>query len=493
MSTSSQQRRHKFLSSLDNAGRRRLAVEGLEHRQVLAGNVLATMVGGNLMIQGDVDDNAIHLHTAADGTVEVSGLEAGAGATTINGSTEPFVATGVRHLTRVHLGRGDDSLQISTEVDAETDGQNSDGLLGNLMGRKHLLINTGIGSDTVDAEVAADVSVHLLGNQAQDDVSISVAAERDVDTDIDAEIDADIDAGIDAAATNLNLAANVNADVTTSAVVGPEETEVSGGLESDLSAALKAQVAASQQPVAEFRNEFSAAAGADATANVDVDADLDANLVSDLNASPQFDITADADLDADVDVDVNTEANVATDATTTTAANVTGNLTGDVDPDVAVGIGTNADLDTTITANLLLDAALDSVSNVGSDSLLNVDNNLNGAIGGSAALNLLGDGGVDDITEFNASGIANLSVSEAANLALLNANSFALTTNAADDFFASLGNQSQLNASSDLNAQASLLNNLGNLDTQANAGLSGSLNTSFNGVFNSRLGTVPLA
>jgi hypothetical protein len=490
MSTSSQQRRHKFLSSLDSADRRRLAVEGLEHRQVLAGNVLATMVGGNLMIQGDVDDNAIHLHTAADGTVEVSGLEAGAGATTINGSTEPFVATGVRHLTRVHLGRGDDSLQVSTEVDAETDGQNSDGLLGNLMGRKHLLINTGIGSDTVDAEVAAGVSVHLLGNQAQDDVSISVAAESDVDTDIDAEIDADIDAGINAAATNLSLAANLKADVTTSAAVGPEETEVSGGLESDLSAALKAQVAASQQPVAEFRNELSTAAGADATANVNVDADLDANLVSDLNASPQFDIMADADLDADVDADVNTEANVAADAT---AANVTGNLTGEVDTDVALGIGTNADLDTAITANLLLDAALDSASNVGSDSLLNVDNNLNGAIGGSAALNLLGDGGVDNITEFNASGIANLSVSEAANLALLNANSFALTANAADDFFASLGNQSQLNASSDLNAQASLLNNLGNLDTQANAGLSGSLNTSFNGVFNSRLGTVPLA
>jgi hypothetical protein len=488
MSTSSQQRRHQFLSSLDNSARRRLAVEGLEHRQVLAGNVLATMVGGNLMIQGDAGDNGVLLHTAADGTVEVSGMDAGAGATTINGSTEPFVATGVRHLTRVHLGRGDDSLQISTEVGAETDGQTSDGLLGNLVGRKHLLINTGIGSDTVDAEVAADVSVHLLGNQAQDDVSISNVAEVDVGADVDANVDADIDV---AAGENLSLAANLNADLAANAAVGPEESEVSTGLESDLSVALKAHVAASQQAVAEHRNDFSATAAADTSANADVNAELDAdlgtNLVSYLNASSQFDITADADLNTDANLD--NAVDVAADVT----ANATADVTGDVNTDVAVGIGTNADIDTAITANLLLDAALDSASNVGSDSLLNVDNNLNGAIGGSAALNLLGDGGVDDITEFNASGIANLSVSQAANLALLNANSFALTANAADDFFASLGNQSQLNASSDLNAQASLLNNLGNLDTQANAGLSGSLNTSFNGVFNSRLGAVPLA
>jgi hypothetical protein len=380
---------------------RKLFVEGLEGRQVLAGNVLATMIGGNLMIRGDSADNGLHIELQANGTVVVSGVEAGGSATTINGSAS-FEATDVRRLTRVQLGAGDDVLTVRSVASGEAGGSagedtspngaagadtsgnmNSrlgrlqalrnlgDRLLGenatnrienlvnNLLSRQHLLINTGRGDDTVDAEVSANVRVQMVGNTRGDDISIDTIIETD-------EL-----SGSNATAAALNAATSAN---------------------------------------------------------------LDAN--------------------------------------------------------VGLDIATALDLDTALTANLLNNPALNSASNLGTSSLLNLDNNLNGSIGGAAADNLLGDNPLADIVAGNLAGSANLSIDDATTAALLTGSSFNLAANAADDFFANLDAQSQANAN--LNTQAGLISNFGQNDALGNGALNSNINAAVSGAFQSQVGTVPL-
>jgi hypothetical protein len=422
---------------------RRLFLEGLERRAVLAGDVWAAQFGGNLMIHGDAEDNGVHLHTMADGTVEVSGMDAGGSPTLINGSDEPFVASNVRFLTRVHLGNGDDRLQIDAEASGDTDvetdtaadvsadasativsrlrglvnggiGAGMNGSAG-FQARQHLLINTGNGHDTVDATVDADVDVHLAGNLRGDSISIeTMTAESDSSDDT----------------------ANTTADANLDAELG-----------ADLSIGADANVST------------------DADVNLDPDADVDVDLAGD----------ASVDLDS-VAAALETEVNAGIDAA--------GQLT-------AGGIGLNTDLDTALTADLALNSALNSASNLGASSLLNTDQNLNGSIGGAAALNLAGDQLFDEIGLFNGSSLANMDVDLAAQLALANANNFGLNANNVDDFFADLNGQNSTNTNANANVDAGLLATLGNNDIAANGSLNTNVNASLNNAYQSRLG-VPL-
>src|SRR5690349_17694431 len=52
---------------------RRLNVESLESRAMLAGDVLATVEGGNLLITGDGADNDIRIVQTADDTFQIIG------------------------------------------------------------------------------------------------------------------------------------------------------------------------------------------------------------------------------------------------------------------------------------------------------------------------------------------------------------------------------------------------------------------------------------
>lgn len=454
MSTSGKTKR-PALKQLQQSSRRQLFLEGLERRAVLAGNVWAAAVGGNLMIHGDADDNGVHLQTMADGTVQVSGMEVGGSPTTINGSDEPFVASNVRFLTRIHLGNGDDTLVIDHETAAETEVDVDEsaaatanveadasativsrlralmngGLRGALNGtlngdagfqaRQHLLINTGSGHDTVDATVHADVDVHLAGNLRGDSISIETLMD-----DVDVE---------------------TTTDTSTSATD-------------------------------------------DANAMATIDAE--ANLGADLNIGDEVSVSTDADVNADVNVDADVDANVETDIATALAANVNAGIDA-AGQMTANGIGLNTDLDAALTADLALDAALNSASNLGSSSLLNTDQNLNGSIGGSAALNLAGDGLFDEVGLFNNSSLANIDADLAAQLALANANNFGLTANNVDDFFANLSGQNSFAANANANVDAGLLTTLGNNDLAANGSLNTNVNANLNNAYQSRLG-VPL-
>ena len=432
MNTHVKDHSHHTGSELESTTQRHLSLEGLEGRSVLAGDVFAATLGGNLLIQGDADANGIHIQNMNDGTVEVSGVEAGGSATTINGSSEPFVASDVHFLTRVELGSGDDSLTVDHEARASTESTTGPGVVANanvgsnnglslserlsgllngvgrdvnISGQQKLLIHSGSGHDTVNAAVSDDVDVQHLGN-VNDDVNednVSVHSSSHV-------------------AANGSLTSGNSS-------VGDSEDDTSS------SDNIHLQTAAS--------------------------ADSSSDLSLDQNG---------------VDAALNTDLNVAIDQA--------GQAT-------AGGIGTNADLDSVLTADLALSPALNSSGNVGSSSLLNTDQNINGSIGGAAALNLTGDTLFDEVGQFNNSSLANIDTALAAQIALANANSFGVSGNNVDNFLANLQGQNNLNAAANLNVDANLAASQGNFDLAPNGSLNTNVNANLNSAYQSRLG-VPL-
>ena len=94
--------------------RKRLGVEALESRRLLAGNVTADVVNGDLLIGGDQQSNLIELRPSQDGiaAIEVVGLAGEDGeVTTINGEAS-FTATGVTGDVVAAMRRGDDLIYV---------------------------------------------------------------------------------------------------------------------------------------------------------------------------------------------------------------------------------------------------------------------------------------------------------------------------------------------------------------------------------------------
>jgi hypothetical protein len=85
-------------------------VDVLESRRLLSGDVLAKVIGGKLLVLGDNQDNAV--------VIDDGGLASGqlrltaSGGTTINGSAEPVVLSGITRGIAVRLAEGDDSITL---------------------------------------------------------------------------------------------------------------------------------------------------------------------------------------------------------------------------------------------------------------------------------------------------------------------------------------------------------------------------------------------
>jgi len=91
---------------------RKLGLESLEDRLAMAGNVVAVLTEGQLTILGDDEANGVNVvYDVATGKHIISGKDAGAAATQINGGTTPVEFTGVKHV-QVWLGAGDDCLDF---------------------------------------------------------------------------------------------------------------------------------------------------------------------------------------------------------------------------------------------------------------------------------------------------------------------------------------------------------------------------------------------
>ncbi len=89
--------------------RNRLArVESLENRQLLAGDVLASLEGSLLKIEGDVLDNQIAINQAANGNVTVVGLTG----TLVNGRNSVTFRNPQLNAMEVRMGGGSDTVTM---------------------------------------------------------------------------------------------------------------------------------------------------------------------------------------------------------------------------------------------------------------------------------------------------------------------------------------------------------------------------------------------
>ena len=178
---------------------RRLFVEGLEQRAMLAGNVTAAVRSGTLFIGGDSADNSVIIQQTGVNRFTVTGA-----GTTINGSAAPFIALSVRNLD-VDLRGGDDTIGIGNDaaylalLEAEAAG-GAPAPVGDPLDAAVLagfaVVRTGDGDDAVGMQLRAGAHV-IVDTGAHDDV---VAIEGSQSTHLHVQAD------------NSELAARVGAD-----------------------------------------------------------------------------------------------------------------------------------------------------------------------------------------------------------------------------------------------------------------------------------------
>lgn len=168
--------------------RRRLGLETLEDKRLLAGDVSVTVVEGNLLVRGDEASNGVAI-TSGDAASEyvVVGLPVGDAATSINGTFERVVVTGVSGGIRMGLGRGDDvfnlfQANVRGYVSVATGLGNDHVNIGgpqtqvsdmNTVIQGRLLVDLGEGNDSLrigGSEVEQGLEAH--GGMGNDDVAI---------------------------------------------------------------------------------------------------------------------------------------------------------------------------------------------------------------------------------------------------------------------------------------------------------------------------------
>lgn len=137
---------------------RRLTLESLENREMLAGNVTVAVRGGLVTITGDDNANQVALYQQGDGTFSLSGNDG----EVFTGPTTNLV---VRNLT-VNLNGGDDIFTVSSQPDPQV----FDVIPAEILGT--ININGGTGFDAMFAGVIG----RLAGTLMVPAVAISIDA-----------------------------------------------------------------------------------------------------------------------------------------------------------------------------------------------------------------------------------------------------------------------------------------------------------------------------
>jgi hypothetical protein len=158
--------RRRFFSSP------RWAIERIEDRTLLTGNVIAHVVAGNLVVVGDNKANEIGLQSTSGGKLELVSLD---GTTTINGSSSPFTTSAVTGGVSIALGSGNDVVDVGDTSLATS--------------LPHgLLIILGNGADQVQIEnTSIGGSIVILGGNGGDTIAIgspSTSADVSVGADV---------------------------------------------------------------------------------------------------------------------------------------------------------------------------------------------------------------------------------------------------------------------------------------------------------------------
>jgi hypothetical protein len=164
----------------------RLAVEALEDRSVPAGNVMAQVVDGTLVVVGDDLDNYLMVHVGE--TTRLFGVDTTVnGQPTFNGQThEPVVFTGVERV-EIQTGGGDDTVV-------------------SFGGGVPLTVATGDGADLVYVEMTERAQVSISTGAGADAVKLYIGGYREGDFDVDTGDGADtVDVFIDALKGSLSI------------------------------------------------------------------------------------------------------------------------------------------------------------------------------------------------------------------------------------------------------------------------------------------------
>jgi len=137
---------------------RRLGLESLEDRRVMAGNVIVSVNAGDLFIRGDNNANLISIVQVNTGRYQVSGLPG----TRINGGTSPVTTGLVTDDVTITMAGGNDRVTLGSSTVGVT-----------ITLPDNLTVNMGAGVDRL-------VSTRVRANSAR--IVMGAATENDVDT-----------------------------------------------------------------------------------------------------------------------------------------------------------------------------------------------------------------------------------------------------------------------------------------------------------------------
>ncbi len=177
--------------------RYRMALEHLEDKRLLAGDVSVNVIDGSLVIRGDMEANGVAV-TAGDmrGEFIIAGLPVGDAATSINGVFDRVVVSGISRGMHLALGDGDDlanvfdvnvrgnvSIQAGAGDDhvrvggPRRDAADSTEIATRIGGR--LLVDLGSGNDRLLVTAAAlGRGLDVDGGAGDDDVAITDSRSR---------------------------------------------------------------------------------------------------------------------------------------------------------------------------------------------------------------------------------------------------------------------------------------------------------------------------
>src|SRR6478672_3540488 len=165
---------------------RRLGLELLESRRVLAGNVHAFVSGGNLHIEGDRQSNEILIEQSAPKSFTITSRD---GTTTINGQAGPRTFNGIGKNVFIALNSGNDvaeldgaaggALVVKSGLFVDMGSGNDQLLMTNVhVLRLHVNMGTGadlinIGNDGDDSGVMVTKEAIVVTGSGRDDARIA--------------------------------------------------------------------------------------------------------------------------------------------------------------------------------------------------------------------------------------------------------------------------------------------------------------------------------
>jgi len=168
---------------LRNINGRRLNLEGLETRALLAGDVTVSVLNGNLLIVGDSADNDITIEqgTTADSFI-VTGIGTVGGDTNINGAPSTTgTFTGVTHNITVRMNGGDDTVSVLADTLTPGNlsismgsGDNTVAIGAGATITNNLAITTDGGDDTITVtDTTVNGSANIQTGGGDDDVTLT--------------------------------------------------------------------------------------------------------------------------------------------------------------------------------------------------------------------------------------------------------------------------------------------------------------------------------